>query len=229
MNTAVQFFVSVQCGLMLGKTPENWRFSELFLVVAVLCWISLYPLCRIPRHPRVKLSAEQKVFWARLLPLLHIQPFRGLLYLMVCTTMMIVLGQFGTLFMTERLNITQNLIYYLSSVGMVGGVASVYGGILADRIGSKPVMQMGQALMLGGALYWLLISLGVSVSHLPVIAMVGVITMVGMMAYVVTSFRLVCEVLPTSEMVFGTILFNLSMQISVATGLMIWGKTTRYI
>jgi len=205
--------------------PVNEKFGIFFTICALMGWLSIVFLWRIPRPQKLENPPKAEMFWKWIKPVIAITAFRKFLYVLVCTTMMIMIGNFSVIFMTEELKITQDIVFYMGAAGTLGSAASVYfWGILADKFGSKPIMLLGQRMMLVGALYLFALSLGLPYYHPFVIIAFGLITAVGMVAYVVTGFRYVCNSIPQQYMVYGTIVFNLTVQITASMGPMLWGR-----
>lgn len=225
MSTAGQTIVIFTSGAILGETPVDQKFGIFLVVGAVMGWLSIISLSKVPSPPKLANPPKAEMFWIWIRPVLKIEAFRKLLYVLVGTTMMVMIGSFNVMYMTEDLKIKQNFVLYMGSAGTIGSVISVYfWGLLADKFGSKPVMVLGQRLMLIGAIYWFAMSLGMPYYHIAFIMAAGFITAIGLFAYVVTGFRYVCSAVPREYLIYGTVIFNLTVQISASIGPIIWGR-----
>jgi len=226
MNNLGQMAFSGVAGWILGEQGSHGNYGSIFAIGAVCGWISLVFLGRITPSPR---SADRpaahsmdlrwmKAVW-------QITPFRRMMYVIWAHQLMLSVGYFFIFFQKDVLHLTDSFLMAATTVGIAGGLLSVYvWGSLADRFGSKPVMALSYYIVLGINAYWVALALGLPLSQKPVLIAVQFLTVAGLQGYVVTNMRYVLGSLPKDKMVFGTVFYNLTVQVSTMVGAMLWGR-----
>lgn len=226
MNNFGQMVFSALAGFVLGDQGSNANYGTLFLIGAVCGWTSIVLLGRVKAIPR---KAERSEFTALNLSWIKtiwpITPYRRMMYVILAHQMMMSVGIFFVYFQKDVLMLTDRFLMAIATVGIIGGFVSVYiWGTLADRFGSKPVMALAYYLILGSVSYWLALALGFPLAQKPLILLMQFGLIAGFQGYVVTNMRYVLGSLPKDRVVFGTVFYNLMVQVSTMAGAMIWGR-----
>jgi MFS family permease len=125
----------------LGKNPQSWQFTLIFLFSAIMGATSLSFLKRIPEGmpPEQTRSSGMPVPWGELL---RYKPFRKLLRMVVAWSVAHGgLTTFTVAFLKVKVNMPESAILYVTSVFFLGGLCSLWFlGSRLDQLGSKPVV-----------------------------------------------------------------------------------------
>ena len=155
----------------------------------------------------------------------RIGPFRRMMYVIWAHQLMLSVSYFFVFFQKDILHLTDSFLMAMTTVGIAGGFLSVYvWGNLADRFGSKPVMALAYYLVLGANAYWLALALGIPIYQKPLMMAVQFLSVAGLQGYVVTNLRYVLGSLPKEKVIYGTIFYSLTVQVSTMFGAMLWGR-----
>jgi len=226
MNNVGQIGFSAVAGWILGAQGSHFNYGSIFLMGAVCGGASLLFLRKVPAIPKKTDKAEFRslnLSWIGLI--WGVKPFRRMMYVICAHQLMLSVGYFFIYFQKDSLHLTDRFIMVMTTVGIAGGVLSVYiWGNLADRFGSKPVMALAYYLIMGVAIFWVGLGLGLPLSQAPLLLLVQFLYVAGLQGYVVTNMRYVLGSLPSDRMLFGTIFYNLVVQVATMLGAMFWGR-----
>lgn len=226
MNNLGQMAFSGIAGWILGVQGNHRNYGTLFMLGAVCGWASIVFLGRISASPKKSVKPEfnsLNLSWVR--TVWSVLGFRRLMYVIWAHQLMLSVGYFLIYFQKDTLHLSDQFLMMMNTVGIVGGVLSVYvWGSLADRFGSKPVMALAYYLILGVSAYWVALGLGLPFAQKPLLIFVQFLYVAGLQGYVVTNMRYVLGSLPSDRMVYGTIFYNLTVQVSTMVGAMFWGS-----
>ena len=153
-------------GWILGPDPDLGPFMVLISIGVVCGGFSVWAASKIPGGAPVKDAASEGGTTRGMLAAARDPSFvRYLLGIGLVTLSMVPLASFVPLFMIEEVGLSSDQAVWLEIAVLVGAVASGYlWGWLADRYGSKPVMQSGVYLLPLAPLAWLLMPRGVALS-----------------------------------------------------------------
>jgi len=226
MNNLGQMAFSGVAGWILGDQGSHGNYGSIFAIGAVCGWVSLAFLGRITPSPRrVDPAAAHALNLNWMKDVWKIVPFRRMMYVIWAHQLMLSVGYFFVFFQKDVLHLTDSFLMAMTTVGIAGGFLSVYvWGNLADRFGSKPVMALAYCLVLGTTAYWVALALGFPLSQKPLLMAVQFLSVAGLQGYVVTNMRYVLGSLPGEKVVFGTVFYNLTVQVSTMLGAMLWGR-----
>ncbi len=226
MNNLGQMGFSALAGFVLGDQGSNANYGSLFLIGAICGWTSIVLLGRVKAIPRKEGRPEftaLNLSWIK--TIWPITPYRRMMYVIMAHQMMMSVGIFFVYFQKDMLQLTDRFLMAMATVGIVGGFVSVYiWGTLADRFGSKPVMALAYYFILGSVSYWLALALGFPLAQKPLMLLMQFCLIAGFQGYVVTNMRYILGSLPKDRVVFGTVFYNLMVQVSTMAGAMIWGR-----
>jgi MFS family permease len=226
MNNLGQMCFSAVAGWILGDQGNHGNYGSLFLLGALCGWASLAFLGRITAIPkRLERPEFQSLNLSWMKDVWKIKPFRRMMYVIWAHQLMLSVGYFFVYFQKDILHLTDRFLMVMNTVGIAGGLLSVYiWGNLADRFGSKPVMALAYYLILGTISYWVLLALGIPLYQKPMLILAQFLFIAGLQGYVVTNMRYVLGSLPQERVVFGTVFYNLTVQVSTMVGAMLWGR-----
>lgn len=226
MNNLGQMAFSGVAGWILGVQGTQRNYGTLFMLGAVCGWASIAFLSRITASPKKSTEPEfnsLNLGWVR--TVWCVPGFRRMMYVIWAHQLMLSVGYFLVYFQKDSLQLSDQFLMMMNTVGIIGGVLSVYvWGSLADRFGSKPVMALAYYLILGVSAYWVALGLGLPFAQKPLLIFVQFLYVAGLQGYVVTNMRYVLGSLPSERMVYGTIFYNLTVQVSTMVGAMFWGS-----
>lgn len=153
-------------GWILGPDPDLGPFMVLISIGVVCGGISVWASSKIPGGAPIKDAASEEGSTRGMLAAARDRSFvRYLLVVGLVTLSTVPLISFVPLFMIEEVGLSSDQVVWLEMAVLVGAVASGYlWGWLADRYGSKPVMQSGVYLLPLAPLAWLLMPRGVALS-----------------------------------------------------------------
>lgn len=133
--------ILVVAGLVLGHSPDAWRFALIFGLSAAMGAASLRFLSRIPDapFPENERTSKQPVPWRELAAF---DPFRRLLrWNLVWALAYGGTGAFSVSYLKTATTLGENQILALTGIAFIGGLAGIW--LFKDRIdrhGSKPVI-----------------------------------------------------------------------------------------
>ena len=226
MNNVGQICFSGVAGWILGVQGTHSNYGSIFLLGALSGWASIMFLGRVSAIPKKQGKPEfnsMQLGWMK--TVWSMPAFRRMMYVIWAHQIMLSVGYFFIYFQKDSLHLTDRFIMVMNTVGIAGGVLSVYvWGKLADRFGSKPVMALAYYLVIAVNAYWLGLGLGLPLFQAPVLILVQFLYVAGLQGYVVTNMRYVLGSLPPEKVVFGSIFYNLTVQVSTMFGAMFWGR-----
>src|SRR2546423_3425541 len=131
----------VLAGLYLGRSPQSWRFSVIFLFSAVMGAISLYFLKRIPEPeiPDEVRTSPTAVPW---LEMIRYKPFQKLIRTILAWSLGYGgMTAFSVAFLKTSVKMPEGEILLISSIFFLGGLSSfwIIGGRLG-ALGRKPAL-----------------------------------------------------------------------------------------
>lgn len=225
MNNMGQICFSGVAGWILGSQGTHGNYGSLFLLGAVCGWASIAFLARVSPIPKKSAKPEFGTFdlsWMG--TVWRVPAFRRVIYVICAHQLMLSVGYFFIYFQKDILRLTDQFIMVINTVGIAGGLLSVYvWGNLADRFGSKPVMALAYYLVFAVIGFWVALGLGLPLAQAPLLLLVQFLYIAGLQGYVVTNMRYVLGSLPADRMVYGTVFYNLTVQVSTMVGAMFWG------
>ncbi len=227
-------FIAWASGEILGKEKDNVRYGTLLAVGAACGCLSLMLLARLKSPPKLvekkdaageKNAAVPMISW--IADIFRIASFRKYMLVVVSHQLMLSLGGFGFMFLNEDLKIDQALMMKMGAVGTLGNILSVYfWGVLADKYGSKPIMALAYRLVIIGPVFWLITALlmpKVTPLFVGLIIASGLLMAAGLTGYVIVGFRYVMSSVPQEKMVYGTVMYNQTVQLTATLGPLMWG------
>lgn len=150
-RTFAQYAIGIAASLLAGKFIDTIRgftgFAVLYLVALVFGLVCYWVLFRTPL-PRLssqtKEDTEAESHWARVLkPLQHREYRTFVIFNMVWTLVASMPGPYYNIFMIDGLRLSYSTIaVFTSSQMIVMGLGFRFWGIIVDRFGSKPMMQL---------------------------------------------------------------------------------------
>lgn len=232
MSNIGQIVFTLGSGVIIGAHPNNLRYG-LYLASGLLAgWISLLFLRHIRSvPPLVCLEKKQKVnpldlSW--MAALLKIVPYRRMLLVILGNQIMVTMGSFAILFNTEELGIRQDLLITLGTAGPIGSALAVYAwGSLADRFGSRPIMALAYRFVVLHCLLALILALAMpkSMTLILIITTLGTFSFsIGIIGYAITNYRYLLGSAPKERLIYASVLYGLTAQVSTAIGPPLWGK-----
>jgi HEAT repeat protein/predicted MFS family arabinose efflux permease len=145
-------------GYILGSDPTLNRFMIVIALGVVFGAVSVWTASHIPGGAPRREDPEQQSSWREMVAAGRDPNF--VRYLAGAGLVALALGpltSFVPLFMNEEVGLTSDQVVWLATGVLVGGLVSSYlWGWLADRYGSKPVMDFGVYLLPLLPLAWLL-------------------------------------------------------------------------
>lgn len=213
------------CGWILGADPTDLHFGSLYILSCIAGWVSVQAMWRIPSPPAKtgRPVKEPLMHWAR--RLWESRPFRRAVRMNV-VYMFIMAGvpTFTVIFLKDSLRIPEGFILYTTGASTLGSVvSSTVWGSLADRHGSRPVLDLATRVLLVALVCWLLMACrlipGQMLYILPVFMLIGI----GGVGYNIANIRYVLNNAPQQSPVFALSLFTVVSSLSQACSPFIWG------
>jgi len=214
----------VLAGACLGRAPQSWRFSVIFLFSAVMGAISLYFLKRIPEPeiPEEVRTSPAAVPW---LEMIRYKPFHKLLRTILSWSLAYGgMTAFSVAFLKTSVKMPEGEILLISSIFFLGGLSSfwIIGGRL-DALGSKPVLSFSFVV-------WTLICLGwASIAAHLILPSLGLIlalqVLMGLFAALVTmsNTRLAMAIVPVMGRNHFFAIFSVFGNLSLGLAPILWG------
>ncbi len=151
------FVAMMIAGYVLGPDPDMSRFMILMAAGLVFGIVSVWASANIPGGAPVLETSEEQTSYREMAEAARDANFvRYLIGVGLVTLATVPLVSFVPLFMKEQVGLSSNHVVWLETGGLIGGLLSSYfWGWLADRYGSKPVMQSGLYLLALLPLSWI--------------------------------------------------------------------------
>jgi len=221
LGSFLTFIVSAAC---LGKTPHAWRFAILFAFSAVMGFVSLMYLNRVPDVPISEefRSSGHPVPW---LEILRHPPFQQLLRFAVAWSL--AYGGFTTFtvaFLKTEIGLTESNILIVTSISLLGGLSSLWLlGNRLDHVGSKPILSLSLAGWFVILAVWIALAGGVLSVHLPLI--LALQFFMGLFAALVgmATNRLAMAVIPAMGRNHFFVLYSVFANVALGIAPIVWG------
>jgi MFS family permease len=216
--------VFLLAAFVLGEQSEAWRFAVLFGFSAVMAWVSLGSLRRVPE---VETPAEGRpsavpVPWGEIIAY---PPFQKLVWMAAGWSVAYGgLTTFVVAFLKTECGMSEYKIMLVTSVSFLGGMTSlVFLGSRLDRLGSKPVLIFSMAswlLIVGG---WIVIA-GRVVAPL-IWAVLGLQFLMGLASSLVAmaTTRLALEVVPPMGRDHFFTFYSVAANLTLGVAPVFWG------
>ena len=139
-GNVISLLVAAAC--LLGN-PHPWQFALVFVLAGTGGFASLLCLVRLPEISTPESHARSGAR-VRLVAMLQQRSFRQLgVFNVVYSLVWGGLGVFTIAFLRQTEGLSQSAIVLLSSVSVLGGLASLlWSGVVIDHIGSRPIMTL---------------------------------------------------------------------------------------
>lgn len=154
------FLTLILCGLFLGDEPGAWRYSALFFVSAMAGFVGVWFLGKAPEYhppPRPRRLRKLSAIYTNLRIAWRYPPFRRTFrFVLVFTIAAFSFPAFLVLYQREVLGWGDGVILKLQAVMTLGVLLSAfYFGKASDRIGSRPMLRLGDLSLLFFILFWI--------------------------------------------------------------------------
>jgi len=211
-------------GLVLGQTPQEWRFAALFAFSALMGLASLSFLKRVPDGPEPEPENRnpQPVPWRAIAA--H-PPFRKLLRFNVAWAIAYGgLGAFTVAYLKVIAALNEDYILYVTAISYLGGLGglALFGSRL-DRHGSKPILWvclLGWVLELVG---WVLLSGGLVPPRAWFVLLLGACMGLGYAVFAMANTRLAMATIPVLGRDHFFALFSVVSSLTLGIAPILWG------
>lgn len=208
------FLTLVLTGLFLGEAPAPWKFSVLFAFSAISGFLSVYYLALAPDAPPPPTTAAPRrglvAFITHAPKVWAFAPFRRTVrFTIVYTCAAYALPAFLVLFQTEQLGWSEGSVLKLQALATLGVmVTSVTFGALSDRFGSRPLLQVADAIQFLFTGFWVAVAIGGWAPSIAIAAVAWFIWGVTSSAHAVAQMRLLLSCMPKGDITYGMALFQ---------------------
>jgi MFS family permease len=222
LTSAATFF---GCGLVLGNHATNAQYGWLLSISCLAGWVSLFFMKGIPAPPPRPGKPLSEPFYRWVHRVWHDVPTRRLIR---CNLVWIAAnaawGTFTIVFLRERLHMPDGFILRMSAIYTMGCVASAWGwGILADRFGSRPVLNLAIWVVLAAMGCWLVLALEIGKPDPALVVLVYLLLGVGQLGFGVANSRYLFNNAPTKFPVLAITLFSAATALGNALAPLVWG------
>jgi len=226
-----QMFTHIGCllalvisALVMSGEVRSWEFSVVFAISGVSGVCSLIFIRRIPDIPlgEVTKKSAQSVPWKAILAY---PPFRALLVFNL--SFMIVVGSLGVFtieYLREIPQFGSDTILLLSACSFLGALSSLplLGGVI-DRIGSRPVLIAGVALLGGVIGGWFLLAAAVLPASLAVVATLNFFSGIAGSSFHLANVRMAMLTMPEMGRNHFFALFTVITSLGLGAAPVLWG------
>ena len=212
-------------GVILGREPNAWRFSLLFLISFATGITSLRFLSRIPSPPVPKEEHIKDSLLKTILEVLRHKNYRQFLYFaLIWTVANAGFDAFSVLFLKREAGLTERAILWLGAVGSVGMISVLFfAGGFSDKWGSRPVMKI----CLGGTvvcqLVWVFLAQGYFPISPPVMIPLYLVFGCVRATIWIANWRLTLISVPRSASMVALALYSTSSGILAGATPLAWG------